>query len=97
MNALVVASLFVGLFLFSLTSLMGLFKEPLTGSDRNDHIFTQKEYDRGVEERELRFERFTAWTECPNCLKLDLHRIKDVLPQSCRRICSECDYVWRQV
>lgn len=61
----------------------------------NDVCSTER-YWLNVAEREIRFERFTAWSECPECLTLDLHTIKDRLPQSCRRECTNCHYVWRQ-
>lgn len=56
-----------------------------------------EEAKREQEEYDLRFERFSAWTECPRCLKLDLHPIKDMLVKSCRRQCNSCGKVWRQV
>lgn len=64
---------------------------------QHELYFTKYEYEVGVAERELRFERFAAWTECPRCLYFNLHGIKDSLPKSCRRQCDKCKYVWRQV
>lgn len=63
----------------------------------NDVYITEYQYKVGVAEREIRFERFAAWTECPHCLYFNLHSIKDSLPKSCRRQCDKCQYVWRQI
>lgn len=65
--------------------------------ETQDVLLSEKDYLKASEERAIQFENFSAWTECPRCLHLDLHPIKDTLTHSCRRECTNCKKVWRQV